>query len=79
MEQVDPAAVTMLDQSPDQLRRARRKPQLAGCTKVLGDAELSFRDDAFDRYVSCGSIEYRPDPARAVAEAHRVEGPAGPR
>ena len=39
MEQVDPAAVTMLDQSPDQLRRARRKPQLAGCTKVLGDAE----------------------------------------
>jgi MPBQ/MSBQ methyltransferase len=78
VEQVDPAAVTMLDQSPDQLRRARRKPGLAGCTKLLGDAErLPFGANSFDRYVSCGSIEYWPDPARAVAEAHRVVRPGG--
>ena len=73
-----PDAVTMLDQSPDQLRRARRKPELAGCAKLLGDAErLPFEDDSFDRYVSCGSIEYWPDPARAIAEAHRVVRPGG--
>jgi MPBQ/MSBQ methyltransferase len=78
VDQVDPAAVTMLDQSPDQLRRARRKPSLAACAKVLGDAErLPFGNDSFDRYVSCGSIEYWPDPARAVAEAHRVVRPGG--
>ena len=78
VEQIDPAAVTMLDQSPDQLGRARKKPRLAACTKLLGDAErLPFADDTFDRYVSCGSIEYWPDPARAVAEAHRVVRPGG--
>ena len=44
----------------------------------MGDAEaLPFADDSFDRYVSCGSIEYWPDPARAIAEAHRVVRPGG--
>ena len=78
VERVAPEHVTMLDQSPDQLGRARRKPELAACAKLLGDAErLPFADDSFDRYVSCGSIEYWPDPARAVAEAHRVVRPGG--
>jgi MPBQ/MSBQ methyltransferase len=78
VERVQPGAVTMLDQSPDQLRRAGRKPRLAACAKLLGDAErLPFPDDSFDRYVSCGSIEYWPDPARAVAEARRVVRPGG--
>ena len=78
VEHVAPDQVTMLDQSPDQLGRARRKPALAGCAKLLGDAErLPFEDDSFDRYVSCGSIEYWPDPARAIAEAHRVVRPGG--
>jgi MPBQ/MSBQ methyltransferase len=78
VEHVDPWEVTMLDQSPDQLRRARKKPELASCSKLLGDAErLPFDADSFDRYVSCGSIEYWPDPARAVAEAHRVVRPGG--
>jgi SAM-dependent methyltransferase len=73
---VDAARVTMLDQSPDQLRRAQAKPALAACRNVLGDAEdLPFPDDAFDRYVSCGSIEYWPDPERAIREAHRVLRP----
>jgi MPBQ/MSBQ methyltransferase len=73
VERVEPSAVTMLDQSRDQLRRADAKPELADCRKLVGDAEaLPFADDSFDRYVSCGSIEYWPDPARAIAEAHRV-------
>lgn len=78
VERVEPRAVTMLDQSPDQLRRAHAKSELAECRKLLGDAEaLPFADDSFDRYVSCGSIEYWPAPARAIAEAHRVVRPGG--
>ena len=80
VERVDPARVTMLDQSPHQLARARRKPALAACRKLLGDAErLPFEDASFDRYVSAGSIEYWPDPQRGIAEAHRVlrEGGTG--
>jgi len=77
---VDPQRVTMLDQSPHQLARAARRPALAGVRRLLGDAEaLPFDDDAFDRYVSAGSIEYWPDPQRGIAEAYRVlrEGGVG--
>lgn len=70
---IDPARVTMLDQSPHQLARSARRPALAACRRVLGDAErLPFPTDAFDRYVSAGSIEYWPDPQRGIAEAYRV-------
>jgi len=70
--------VTMLDQSPHQLARARAKAALADCPKLLGDAErLPFADDTFDRYVSAGSIEYWPDPQRGIAEAYRVTKPQG--
>lgn len=73
VERVDAACVTMLDQSPHQLSRARDKAILERCAKVLGDAEsLPFPDGRFDRYVSAGSIEYWPDPERAVSEAYRV-------
>ena len=68
----------MLDQSPHQLARAEAKPALARCAKLLGDAEdLPFPTDPFDRYVSAGSIEYWPEPQRAIAEAYRVLRPGG--
>ena len=52
---VAPERVTMLDQSPHQLARARRKRALAGVAKVIGDAEaLPFATDSRDRYVSTG-------------------------
>ncbi len=70
--------VTMLDQSPHQLARAQRKPALEAVRKLRGDAEsLPFGDDRFDRYVSAGSIEYWPDPQRAIGEAFRVVRPGG--
>jgi MPBQ/MSBQ methyltransferase len=73
VDRVDAERVTMLDQSPHQLARARVKPALARCAKLIGDAEeLPFATDRFDRYVSAGSIEYWPDPQRAIAEAYRV-------
>jgi MPBQ/MSBQ methyltransferase len=78
VQHVDATNVTMLDQSPHQLARAARRPALAACRRLLGDAEaLPFADDAFDRYVSAGSIEYWPDPQRGVAEAFRVLRPGG--
>ena len=75
---IKPNNVTMLDQSPHQLKFAKQKDSLAQVTKVLGDAEnLPFADDTFDRYVSAGSIEYWPDPQRGVAESFRVIKPGG--
>jgi MPBQ/MSBQ methyltransferase len=78
VEHVDAENVTLLDQSPHQLARARAKPSLARCAKLIGDAErLPFPADHFDRYVSAGSIEYWPDPQRAIAEAYRVLNAGG--
>jgi len=78
VERVDATNVTMLDQSPHQLARARAKPALQDADKQLGDAEaLPFPADRFDRYVSAGSIEYWPDPQQGIAEAYRVLKPGG--
>ena len=71
---VDAADVTMLDQSPAPVGAfAAPSPRSRTASGCSGDAEnLPFADDAFDRYVSAGSIEYWPDPQRGIAEAYRV-------
>lgn len=75
---VGPDWITLLDQSPHQLARARRKSTLAGVRIIEGDAEaLPFPADFADRYVSAGSIEYWPEPQRGIAEAYRVLKPSG--
>lgn len=72
------ATVTMIDQSPHQLAKAGRKASLVRVEKRLGDAEaIPLPTDGADRYVSAGSVEYWPDPQRAVCEAYRVVRPGG--
>lgn len=75
---VAPASITLLDQSPHQMAKAKAKPHLQGVTFCEGDAEdLPFETDEFDRYVSAGSIEYWPEPQRGINEAYRVIRPGG--
>ena len=55
VKSIDPENVTLLDQSPHQLAKAREKEPLKKCTIIEGDAEdLPFPTDTFDRYVSAG-------------------------
>ncbi|XP_008802281.1 2-methyl-6-phytyl-1,4-hydroquinone methyltransferase 1, chloroplastic [Phoenix dactylifera] len=73
IKHVYPQNVTILDQSPHQLAKARQKEALKECTIMEGDAEdLPFPTDSVDRYISAGSIEYWPDPQRGIKEAYRV-------
>ena len=70
---VSPQQVTCVDQSPQQMSKAKVKPALQGCIFQLGDAEnIPFANDTFDRYVSAGSIEYWPNPQKGLTEAYRV-------
>jgi ubiquinone/menaquinone biosynthesis C-methylase UbiE len=68
-----------LDQSPHQLARAYEKFGKRGPVQFyLGDAErLPFAADAFDVVWSSGSIEYWPNPVRALEELRRVARPGG--
>ncbi|XP_062188783.1 2-methyl-6-phytyl-1,4-hydroquinone methyltransferase 1, chloroplastic-like isoform X2 [Phragmites australis] len=78
VKHMDSQNVTLLDQSPHQLEKARQKEALKGVNILEGDAEdLPFPTDTFDRYVSAGSIEYWPDPQRGIKEAYRVLKPGG--
>lgn len=78
VQYVDPQYVTLLDQSPHQMAKARKKQTLQGVTFVEGDAEnLPFATAYADRYTSAGSIEYWPEPQRGIAEAYRVLKPGG--
>lgn len=75
---VPPQQVTCVDQSPHQMSKAKAKPALQGCTFLQGDAEnLPLPSNSFDRYVSAGSIEYWPDPAKGIREAYRIVKPGG--
>ncbi len=70
---VAPSHIHALDQSDYQQDKAKKRASITGVRFYLGDAEnLPWECDRFDRYVSCGSIEYWPDPQRAIAEAYRV-------
>lgn len=73
VKHVDAKNVTILDQSPHQLAKAKEKEPLKECRIIEGDAEdLPFPTDYADRYISAGSIEYWPDPQRGIREAYRV-------
>lgn len=55
VKHVDAKNVTILDQSPHQLAKAKEKEPLKDCKIIEGDAEnLPFRTDYADRYVSAG-------------------------
>ena len=71
----------MLDQSPHQLARARAQAGARARARSCSATRRSCRSatDRFDRYVSAGSIEYWPDPQRAIAEAYRVLRAGGAR
>jgi MPBQ/MSBQ methyltransferase len=78
VKKIPAANVTCLDQSPHQMAKAKKKPDLQGCEFLLGDAEnLPFETDHFDRYVSAGSIEYWPNPQAGINESYRVIKPGG--
>jgi len=71
--------VYALDQSPEQLEKAWAKLGKRDPVRFsFGDAErLPFADDAFDAVWSSGSIEYWPQPVRALRELRRVTAPGG--
>lgn len=55
VKHVDAKNVTILDQSPHQLAKAKEKEPLKDCKIIEGDAEdLPFPTDYADRYVSAG-------------------------
>lgn len=63
VKHVDAKNVTILDQSPHQLAKAKQKEPLKECKIIEGDAEdLPFRTDYADRYVSAGRYTSSPSP-----------------
>lgn len=74
------AVVTGVDLSPGMLAAARARAAALGreVELVEGDAErLPFRDASFDTVVCALALCSIPDPARAIAEMHRVLAPGG--
>ncbi|KAB2606488.1 2-methyl-6-phytylbenzoquinone methyltransferase [Pyrus ussuriensis x Pyrus communis] len=79
VKHVDAKNVTILDQSPHQLAKAKEKEPLKECRKIKGDVEdLSCPTDYSDRYVSAGRHlqfiyieERRPNNAGVAARGRR--------
>jgi ubiquinone/menaquinone biosynthesis C-methylase UbiE len=74
--------VAATDIAPGSLAEARRLHCENGfgddSTHLLMDAEsLPFADGAFDGVLLVAALHHLPDPARALAEAHRVLKPGG--
>ena len=73
--------VTGMDLAPDMLERAQDKIDQNGWRHITlqqGDAlDLKFADDSFDYVMAFHVISVVPDPARMLAEAHRVCRPGG--
>ncbi|KAM1087393.1 hypothetical protein ACFX2B_012776 [Malus domestica] len=61
VKHVDAKNVTILDQSPHQLAKAKEKEPLKECRKIEGDADdLPYPTDYVDRYVFAGrNVKWR--------------------
>ena len=75
-------SVTGVDISPEMVERAARRATEAGLGERIhfetGDVgALPFPEGSFDSAVSTLSMHHWPDPARGLAEIHRVLKPGG--
>jgi ubiquinone/menaquinone biosynthesis C-methylase UbiE len=73
-------ALTGIDPSPEMIALARERQRRTGRAArfLVGEAEaLPFADGAFDAVLSTLALCTIPDPAAALAEAHRVLRPGG--
>lgn len=74
------AQVTAVDASPAMAARIAVRASQAGLavTTAVGDGmSLDLPDGAFDRGLSCFGVVLFPDPARGMAELHRIIRPGG--
>jgi SAM-dependent methyltransferase len=74
----DPAAVTGIDPSAEQLAFAQMRAGLRGAEFRVADAQdLPFPNESFDIAVMALVIHFLPDPGKAVPEIFRVLRPGG--
>jgi ubiquinone/menaquinone biosynthesis C-methylase UbiE len=74
----DPAAVTAIDPSEQQLAFARTRAGTKMAKFEVGDAQkLPFGDGSFDVAIMALVLAFLSDPAKAVAEMARVVRPGG--
>jgi ubiquinone/menaquinone biosynthesis C-methylase UbiE len=73
-----PAAVTGIDPSPDQIDYAQKRPATKLAQFRVGGAQaLPFDDNSFDAASMALVITFVPDPLKAAAEMARVVKPGG--